>query len=65
MAIFSSVRVLFANPGPVYLWAVLIVLLLGVSLVFWFGLLVITAPLVGHATWHAYRDLIEPQAQAR
>lgn len=59
MAIFSSVRALFANAGVVYLWAVLIVLLIGASLVLWFGLLVVTAPLIGHATWHAYRDLIE------
>jgi len=27
--------------------------------VLWFGLLIVTAPLIGHATWHAYRDLIE------
>lgn len=59
MAIFSSVRALFANPGPVYLWAAMIVLLIGASLVLWFGLLIVTAPLIGHATWHAYRDLIE------
>ncbi len=59
MAIFTSARALFANPGPAYLWAALIVLLIGASLLLWFGLLVITAPLVGHATWHAYRDLVE------
>ena len=59
MAIFSSVRALFANPVPVYLWAALIVLLIGASLLLWFGLLIVTAPLIGHATWHAYRDLIE------
>lgn len=58
VAIFTSVRVLFANPGPVYLWAALIVLLIGASLVLWFGLLVLTAPVVGHATWHAYRELV-------
>ncbi len=58
VAIFTSVRALFANPVPVYLWAALIVLLIGISLTVWFGLLVITAPLVGHATWHAYRDLV-------
>jgi len=59
MAIFASVRALFANPGPVYLWAALIVLLIGASLVLWFGLLIVTAPLIGHATWHAYRELLE------
>jgi len=55
----AAVRALLANPGPVYLWAGLIVLLIGASLLLWFGLLVVTAPLVGHATWHAYRDLLE------
>jgi uncharacterized membrane protein len=59
MAIFSSVRALFANPLALLLWAVLIVAIIGASLVFWFGLLIFTAPLIGHATWHAYRDLIE------
>ena len=59
MAIFSSVRALFTNPVPIYLWAALIVLIIGASLVFWFGLLIVTAPLIGHATWHAYRDLVE------
>jgi uncharacterized membrane protein len=60
MAIFASVRTLFANPGPLYLWAALIVVIVGASLVLWFGLLLVTAPLIGHATWHAYRDLLEP-----
>ena len=62
MAIFSSVRALFANPGTLFLWALLIVVIIGASLVLWFGLLVVTAPLIGHATWHAYRDLIEEPA---
>jgi len=59
VAIFASVRALLANPGPVYLWAALIVLLIGASLLLWFGLLLVTAPLIGHATWHAYRELLE------
>lgn len=28
------------------------------SLVLFMPLMVITAPLVGHATWHAYRELV-------
>ncbi len=58
MAIFASVKTLFLNPRAIYLWALLIVLIIGTSLAIWFGLLVITAPWIGHATWHAYRDLI-------
>lgn len=62
MAIFSSARALATHPGPVYLWALVIVALIGASLLLWLGLLVITAPLVGHATWHAYRALIRPES---
>jgi uncharacterized membrane protein len=59
MSIFGSVRALWANPGPLYLWAALIVAIVGASLLSGMVPLVLTAPLVGHATWHAYRDLIE------
>ncbi|HEY5633437.1 MAG TPA: DUF2189 domain-containing protein [Burkholderiaceae bacterium] len=59
MAIFASARALYLNPAPLYLWAALIVALIGASLALWFVPLVVTAPLIGHATWHAYRDLIE------
>ena len=62
MAIFSSARALYVNPGALYLWAVLIVVLIGASLALWFVPLVLTAPLIGHATWHAYRDLLEGDA---
>lgn len=58
MSIFASVRALWVNPGALYLWAALIVAIIGASLVFGMVALVITAPLVGHATWHAYRDLV-------
>lgn len=57
-AVFSSVRSVHANPKPLYIWAFLVVLIIGLSLLAGFFPLLITAPLVGHATWHAYRDLI-------
>ncbi len=48
------------NPGPLLLWAAYIAALtaLGFATLF-FGLVVVT-PLIGHASWHAYRDLVEP-----
>ncbi|HYD94573.1 MAG TPA: DUF2189 domain-containing protein [Noviherbaspirillum sp.] len=58
IALFTSVRVLWQNPVPLYLWAALIVALIGISLLLSFVPLLLTAPLVGHATWHAYRDLV-------
>lgn len=64
MAVFSSVRALWRNPGPLYLWAGLIVLLIGTSLLLGFVPLLLTAPLVGHASWHAYRELVaEPEPE--
>jgi len=43
----------------------LIVVLIGSSLMLWFVPLVVTAPLVGHATWHAYREMVQDAAVGR
>jgi uncharacterized membrane protein len=64
MAVFSSVRSLALSPGPLYFWASIIVLLLGVSMIAGFLPLIFTAPLLGHATWHAYRDLVAEDGRA-
>jgi len=58
-AMIVSVRAVRANLLPMALWAWLIVVLIAFGLVPAFLGLTITFPLVGHATWHAYRDLIE------
>ena len=60
-AVFTSARALYKNPKPLYLWAVLIVLIIGVSLLLRFWPLIITAPWVGHATWHACQDLVDSE----
>jgi uncharacterized membrane protein len=54
-----SVGVCRKNPKAMALWAALIAgaMLLGFVTLF-FGL-VITFPLIGHATWHAFRNLVE------
>lgn len=62
MALFCSVRAFWLNTGPLCLWAALLVLLIGGSLLLWFVPLLLTAPLVGHATWHAYRELVAEAA---
>lgn len=52
---FSAARM---NWRPMLLWASLIAMFVGIGIItFYIGLL-ITMPLVGHATWHAYRDLV-------
>ena len=64
MAGLTSARALFANVLPLLVWALLIVLLIGVGFATLFIGLVVTAPVVGHATWHAYRALVGPTPQA-
>lgn len=57
-AVFASVRCLQQNPKVLLLWAVLIVAIIGLSLLLGFIPLVITAPLIGHATWHSYKHCL-------
>ncbi|MBM3391193.1 MAG: DUF2189 domain-containing protein [Betaproteobacteria bacterium] len=58
-AAIASVRALFMNPAPMFVWAGLIALLGGLGLVTFLAGMVLIGPVLGHATWHAYRDLVE------
>lgn len=57
-AIGTSVRAVFANPLPMLLWGVIVVLGLTIGSMPFFVGLVIVLPVLGHATWHLYRKLI-------
>jgi uncharacterized membrane protein len=43
-------------------WAAIIVVLLAVSAMPFFLGLVVTLPVLGHATWHLYRRIVAPVA---
>lgn len=58
VAALTSVRALLDNPLPLLLWALLIVLVVGLGFATLFVGLVVAVPMVGHATWHAYRELV-------
>ena len=63
-AMITSVRAVAASPGAMLFWAALIVALLVAStLPFFLGLLV-TLPILGHATWHLYRRTVAPAPTA-
>ena len=47
------------NFRPMMLWAWLIAMLTLAGIVTLFVGLIVTFPLIGHATWHASRDLLE------
>jgi uncharacterized membrane protein len=57
-AMAASVRAVIANWQPMALWAALIAGFMALGIATLFVGLVVTFPLVGHATWHAFRDTV-------
>ncbi|MCX7168634.1 MAG: DUF2189 domain-containing protein [Rhodocyclales bacterium] len=62
-AMLASVLALVRNLPMMLIWGALIALLTALGIALAFVGLIITMPLVGHATWHAYRALIEAPAR--
>jgi uncharacterized membrane protein len=63
-AMATSVRIVKENWGPMTLWAAIIAGYMALGLATMFVGLAVIFPLLGHATWHAYRDLIAGQTPA-
>jgi uncharacterized membrane protein len=60
VAMLTSVKVILANPVAMALWGLMIAVLLVIgSLPLFIGLAVVM-PVLGHATWHLYRKVVEP-----
>ncbi len=57
-AAMASLRAVVSNLSASALWALIIVTLMTVGLATWMIGMVVIVPLLGHATWHAYRDMI-------
>ncbi len=59
-AALTSINAVLNNKGPMLLWA----LLIGLLMLLGFGTallgLAVVLPLLGHASWHAYRDTVLP-----
>ena len=54
----TSIRACLQNPGIMFIWGALITLLIALAMLpFFLGLLVV-GPVIGHATWHAYRHIV-------
>jgi uncharacterized membrane protein len=58
-AILTSVRAVGESPAAMALWALLIMALIAASMLTLMVGFVFAVPVVGHATWHAYRDLVD------
>lgn len=58
VAVLTSVKTVFVNPFAMLLWAMMIALGMAIAIATLLVGLVVILPLLGHATWHAYRDLL-------
>jgi uncharacterized membrane protein len=60
-----SVQAVILNPRAMMLWAALIAAAVVLGFVTLFLGLVVTFPVIGHATWHAYRDLLSDRDRSQ
>jgi uncharacterized membrane protein len=57
-ASLTSIRACLQNPGVMFIWGALITALIGLAMLPYFLGLLIAGPVIGHATWHAYRHIV-------
>ena len=57
-AAMTSLRVVRENPAVMFLWAAIIALLTFVAMALGFFGLLLSMPLLGHASWHAYKEAV-------
>ncbi|MDH5424498.1 MAG: DUF2189 domain-containing protein [Gammaproteobacteria bacterium] len=60
----TSFKAVMKNKMAMFYWAGLIVAFTGIGMLTLGVGLIVTMPLIGHATWHAYRDLITTEQAA-
>ena len=54
----TSLRLVLSQPAVMLFWGALISALVVAAMLPWFVGLVVVAPIVGHASWHAYRAAV-------
>lgn len=59
-AVATSLRAVNRNRKAMMLWAMIIAIFILLGVATFFAGLVVSLPVIGHATWHAYRDLVAP-----
>lgn len=60
-AVATSLRAVHRNRKALALWAMIVAVFVSLGVATLFVGLVLALPVVGYATWHAYRDLVEPE----
>jgi uncharacterized membrane protein len=59
-AIRTSLRAVMRNPLPMAAWGLIVAVLLVIGSLPLFVGLAVVLPVLGHATWHLYRKVVEP-----
>ena len=62
-AMAASVDAVRLNPKAMMLWAGLVAGFMALGIATSFAGLVVVFPLIGHATWHAFRDLVKDRVE--
>jgi uncharacterized membrane protein len=57
-AVIASVQISTRNPVQVLAWGAIVVALLGLGILTLFVGLIVVLPILGHATWHLYRQAV-------
>ncbi|MCJ9749882.1 DUF2189 domain-containing protein [Neorhizobium sp. BETTINA12A] len=61
-AVYTSMKAFAVNPMEFILWGLIVAVLLVVGFAMFFAGLAIVIPVLGHATWHLYRKVVEPES---
>ncbi|MFC3194002.1 DUF2189 domain-containing protein [Marinicella sediminis] len=61
-AVVTSINAVLKNKKAMFVWALSIILLTVLGMVTFYLGFVVLLPVIGHATWHAYRDTIDADA---
>ena len=65
VAVLTSLRAVLANPVTMAMWGVIVAALLLIGTIPLFLGLPVVLPVLGHATWHLYRKVVEADASPR
>lgn len=60
----TSMRLVFTQPGVALWWGLLLTLAVVLAMLPWFVGLLVVGPVLGHASWHAYRAAVVVEATA-
>lgn len=55
----TSMRLVLTQTGVMLWWGALIAIIIGLAMLPWFVGLLVAGPVIGHASWHAYRAAVE------